>query len=85
MLIMDHQPAIWEMTCFYEDHLEVLGGNGGRTPLFYSNLKGEKFSEHLYIVIFQGDIAVVMRRDSLTKGTLDQARALPHRGGDQNR
>lgn len=63
-------------THFYEDRLEIISPNGGKTVLEYKNVKKDYLSKNLYIIVFQQSVVTYMRKDSFTKGTLEDVKKL---------
>lgn len=56
---------------FYEGRVEVISPNGGRTIIFYDNIKTIYKTRNFYSLNSEGKVLVSIKKDSFTKGTYE--------------
>lgn len=59
-------------TKFFEDKVEITQTNGGKLTLEYKDIKKVYTSKNLYIIEFKKRVAVIVRKDSFIKGSLEE-------------
>jgi hypothetical protein len=58
-------------TKFFEDKIEITHTNGGKITLGYKDIKKVYTSKNLYIIEFKKRVAVIVRKNSFLKGSLE--------------
>ncbi len=56
---------------FYDDKLEVISPNGGKTIIFYHNIKNIYKTKNFLILNSENKVAVAIKKDSFIKGTCE--------------
>lgn len=56
---------------FYDDKLEAISPNGGKTIIFYHNIKNIYKTKNFVILNSENKVAVPIKKDSFIKGTCE--------------
>lgn len=56
---------------FYDDKLEVISPNGGKTIIFYHNIKNIYNTKNFLVLNSENKVAAAIKKDSFIKGTFE--------------
>ena len=56
---------------FYDDKLETISPNGGKTIIFYHNIKKISKTENFLVLNSENKVAIAIKKDSFIKGTCE--------------
>jgi hypothetical protein len=73
---LDTEEIVNLITRFYQDQLELSYNNGNRRFVHYNDLRNYYITENLYILAMRGNKVIMMKKDSFTKGTMEEAHKL---------
>ena len=61
---------------FFEDHVEFFGNNGAHSVFGYEHITKVITSKNIYVMFIQKKIAMIIVKNSFTKGTLEEWKSL---------
>ena len=61
---------------FFEDHVEFFGNNGAHSVFGYEHITKVITSKNIYVMFIQKKIAMIIIKNSFTKGTLEEWKSL---------
>lgn len=76
MQIFSNDNTINITTRFYEGHLEQSYNDSDKRTIRYRDLEKYYITDKLYILRVSGNMIIMMRKDSFTKGTMEEAHKL---------
>ncbi len=76
MQVLANEKTVNLTTRFYQERLELNYNNGDKRFIQYNDLRNYYITKNLYILAARENLVTMMKKDSFTKGTMEDAHKL---------